>query len=197
MPMPMTAFPGDIAVQYNDNGQRVLRFTCHFRHSVERVWQALTDDGQLAIWYPTKVHIQPVTGGTITFAFPGGDPFPGDVLEAAPPHLLVFTTLDDVLRWEIQADGAGSTLVLSNTVANPPHTLTPRPGSTSPSANSPPCSTTAHRQCAVPRCPHPTPSSTTTSPPSTYDRPSVGRAPTVWVLDTVGRTPRPLVLAHA
>jgi len=122
MPMPMTAFPGDIAVQYNNNGQRVLRFTCHFRHSVERVWQALTDDGQLAIWYPTKVHIQPVTGGTITFAFPGGDPFPGDVLEAAPPHLLVFTTLDDVLRWEIQADGAGSTLVLSNTVANPPHT---------------------------------------------------------------------------
>lgn len=63
----------------------------------------------------------PVPGGTITFAFPGQDPFPGSVLEARPATLLVFSTLDDTLRWEIHPAGSGGVLVLDNTVAHRPH----------------------------------------------------------------------------
>jgi uncharacterized protein YndB with AHSA1/START domain len=112
----------DVSVHHDEDGKPVVRFERHLDHSVERVWQALTDESELALWYATKVHIEPVPGGLITFAFPGGDPFEGKVLQAQAPNLLTFTTLDDVLHWEITPDGEGSLLVLNNVVGEPPHT---------------------------------------------------------------------------
>lgn len=111
-----------VTLDHDANSKPVLRFERHLGHRVARVWQALTTEDELAVWYPTGVRIEPVTGGTITFAFPGGEPIAGRVLEAARPTLLIFTTLDDVLRWELQAADDGCLLVLRNTVADPPHT---------------------------------------------------------------------------
>jgi len=117
----LRSFPGDLSVHHNDLHQLVLRFACRLRHPPERVWYALTDEAELAVWYPTAVRLEPVPGGTITFAFPGQAPFPGAVLEAQPHTLLVFTTLDDTLRWEIHPAGTESVLTLDNTVAHRPH----------------------------------------------------------------------------
>lgn len=114
--------PTAVTLSHDTNSKPVLRFEQRYEHSVARVWQALTSEHELAVWYPTAVRIEPVSGGTITFTFPGGEPFTGRVLEATRPELLTFTTLDDVLRWELRAVGDGCRLVLRNTVADPPHT---------------------------------------------------------------------------
>ncbi len=99
----------------------VLRFTCRLGHPVERVWAALTSEAELAIWYPTRVRIDPQPGGRISFSFPGADPFHGVVLEVEPPTLLVFTTLDDTLRWQLAEAEGGCALTLDNIVAHPEH----------------------------------------------------------------------------
>lgn len=99
----------------------VLRFTCRLGHPLARVWTALTSEAELAVWYPTRVCIDPQPAGRISFAFPGSEPFHGVVLEVEPPTLLVFTTLDDTLRWQLSEAEAGCALTLENTVAHPEH----------------------------------------------------------------------------
>jgi uncharacterized protein YndB with AHSA1/START domain len=99
----------------------VVRFTCRLRHPVERVWTALTNATELAVWYPTRVRIDPQPGGRISFSFPGGDPFHGVVLEVEPPTLLVFTTLADTLRWRLAKVDAGCELTLDNITAHREH----------------------------------------------------------------------------
>lgn len=103
------------------DGQPTVRVVRRLSHSAGRVWRGLTDEDELAVWYPTRVRIDPVAGGPITFAFPGGEPFAGEVLDAQPPRLLVFTTREDVLRWTLRAEGDDTELTLENQVADPPH----------------------------------------------------------------------------
>jgi uncharacterized protein YndB with AHSA1/START domain len=107
---------------HGDDGAPLLRFERRLAQPVERVWEALTDEDQLAVWYPTRVRIDAVAGGEITFAFPGGEPFAGEVLDAQPPHLLVFTTRDDVLCWQLIPEDGGTRLILANAVASASHT---------------------------------------------------------------------------
>ncbi len=99
----------------------MLRFTCRLGHPVERVWSALTSEAELAVWYPTRVRIDLQPGGRISFSFPGADPFHGVVLEVEPPTLLIFTTLDDTLRWQLAKAEGGCELTLDNIVAHPEH----------------------------------------------------------------------------
>jgi uncharacterized protein YndB with AHSA1/START domain len=115
--------PLDLRIRWlaDEGADPVLRFTCRLDHPVERVWAALTDEDQLAAWYPTRVRMEPRAGGRISFAFPGGTPFTGAVLDADPPSLLVFTTLDDTLRWHLTAAGEGCELTLDNTVPHREH----------------------------------------------------------------------------
>jgi uncharacterized protein YndB with AHSA1/START domain len=100
---------------------QILCFTCRLAHPVDRVWAALTSEAELAVWYPTRVRLDLRPGGRISFAFPGADPFHGVVLEVEPPTLLVFTTLDDTLRWHLAEAEGGCVLTLENVVAHPEH----------------------------------------------------------------------------
>jgi uncharacterized protein YndB with AHSA1/START domain len=105
-----------------DNGAPAfLRFTCRFGHPVERVWAALTNPVELAVWYPTRVELEARQGGRISFAFPGADPFFGEVIDATPPRLLAFTTLDDTLTWRLAEVIGGCELMLENTLPHPEH----------------------------------------------------------------------------
>lgn len=114
-------FNGHVAV-FGDPSQPIVRIIRRFPQRPERVWEALTGEQELRAWYPTRVEMEPVAGGRISFAFPGGQPFYGTVRAAVAPRLLEFTTLSDTLRWEIGVDGDGSVLILSNSVADPGHT---------------------------------------------------------------------------
>ena len=106
----------------DEHGNTIVRFRLPLAHGSERVWKALTSEPELAVWYPTEVKLTLITGGVISFRFPAGEPFEGEVLEAKAPHRLTFTTRDDVLRWEICPAPHGSVLVLQYTVAEHSHT---------------------------------------------------------------------------
>jgi uncharacterized protein YndB with AHSA1/START domain len=82
------------------------------------VWQALTDREQLRSWFPCDVV---VTGGrwevgaTITFTFPPEViemVLTGEVLLVDEPRVLAFSWGEEVLRFELSAEGDGTLLVL-------------------------------------------------------------------------------------
>jgi len=82
------------------------------------VWQALTDREQLRSWFPCDVI---VTGGrwevgaTITFPFPPEViemVLTGEVLVVDEPRALAFSWGEELLRFELSADGDGTRLVL-------------------------------------------------------------------------------------
>ena len=77
---------------------RTLRFVRRLEHPVERVWEAITDPGELERW------------------FPGGAPM--EVTEQAPPRVLVATWFGDVLRFELTPDRDGCVLVFTHAIAD-------------------------------------------------------------------------------
>jgi uncharacterized protein YndB with AHSA1/START domain len=89
-----------------------LTFERRLAHSVERVWRAVTEPAELAHWFPSVIRGELTAGAPLTFEFPGGEmpAMEGEVIEADPPRSLAFTWGDDVLRIELQPDGAGCVL---------------------------------------------------------------------------------------
>ena len=76
----------------------VARLERRYRHSIERVWQALTDPDELRHWFPSGEALA--------------------VSESAPPRLLAGTWYGDVLRFELRPDGAGCVLVFTHAFAD-------------------------------------------------------------------------------
>jgi uncharacterized protein YndB with AHSA1/START domain len=72
----------------------VLRLERRYDHSVERVWQAITDPGELGQWFPD--------GGGL------------EVGQSDPPRLLEGSWYGDALRFELSPDGDGCLLVFTH-----------------------------------------------------------------------------------
>jgi uncharacterized protein YndB with AHSA1/START domain len=72
-----------------------LRFERRYSHSVERVWRAITEPGELRHW------------------FPGGDEGL-EVTENDPPRVLAGTWYGEELRFELHPDGDGCVLVFTH-----------------------------------------------------------------------------------
>jgi uncharacterized protein YndB with AHSA1/START domain len=89
-----------------------LSFERRLAHSVERVWRAVSEPGELAHWFPSAMSGELTPGGTLTFEFPGGEmpPMQGEVIEVDPPRSLAFTWGDDMLRIELERDDDGCVL---------------------------------------------------------------------------------------
>ena len=105
------------AVLQDDQGRSVLRFERVLHHSPERVWQALTEAGELGNWHPTPYELEPAPGGAISFGIGGVGPAMagGEVIEYDPPRVLAHTWGDDLLRWELRRHDDGCVLVLTHT----------------------------------------------------------------------------------
>lgn len=71
-----------------------LRLERRYRHPVDRVWRAITDPGELALWFPSDAPIE--------------------VTRTAPPHVLEGTWFGDPLRFELRPDGDGCVLVFTH-----------------------------------------------------------------------------------
>jgi uncharacterized protein YndB with AHSA1/START domain len=71
----------------------VLRFERKLAHRPEKVWRALVDPRELALWCPTKPR--------------------GAVLACDPPHVLAYRAGEDTLRWELTPESDGCRLVLT------------------------------------------------------------------------------------
>jgi uncharacterized protein YndB with AHSA1/START domain len=96
----------------------VLVLSREFAHPINRVWEALTEPGQLRRWAPfSPARDLAATGDVVLTMLDGGDGSEnveqsGRVLESEPPRLLVVRWGDDVLRWELTGTEDGVLLVL-------------------------------------------------------------------------------------
>jgi uncharacterized protein YndB with AHSA1/START domain len=95
-------------------GVSVLRYERRLAQPRERIWRALTDDADLAGWFPTTIEGERQKGAALRFTFRHGEgePFDGDMLAFVPPSLLELRWADDILRFELEPDGAGTILRL-------------------------------------------------------------------------------------
>jgi uncharacterized protein YndB with AHSA1/START domain len=84
------------------------------------VWKAITERDRLAAWFPCDVVVDGgrwEVGASITFPFPPeviDMTLVGTVLAVDEAHLLSYGWGEDVLRFELAADGQGTLLVLSD-----------------------------------------------------------------------------------
>lgn len=99
-------------------GKPVLRFERRLNHPPAKVWRAVTEPGELAHWFPAEVDYELKPGAPIIFRDEsmGPEPTTGEVLEADPPKVFVFSWDDNVFRIEIVPDGDGSVLHFSQTL---------------------------------------------------------------------------------
>jgi uncharacterized protein YndB with AHSA1/START domain len=105
-----------------------LRFERRFGHPVELVWDALTRPEQIAEWwlpFAADIELELVEGGT--YVVRTSDPHAEElalewtVLRAEPPRLFEHTHEQPgaVVRWELEPDGDGCRLTLTQTGPNP------------------------------------------------------------------------------
>lgn len=88
------------------DGRPAVRFQRRFSHPVARVWQAITSPAELPMWFPSRVELEPRTGGIIRFSGdPNVGPTTGTVLTFDPPHRLGFSWGDNELHLSVEPDG--------------------------------------------------------------------------------------------
>jgi len=79
------------------------------------VWQAFADPDLVARWFPSSIEGELTDGAPLRFVIDhhGVEPFDGSVIEADPPHRLVFWWGPDRLAFELAASGDGTELSLA------------------------------------------------------------------------------------
>jgi uncharacterized protein YndB with AHSA1/START domain len=86
-----------------------LRLERHLDHSVERVWQAVTEPAELARWFVTPVHWKLELGET--WEAMGQT---GEIVELRAPQVLAWTWGEELFRFELQPDGNGCLLIFTH-----------------------------------------------------------------------------------
>jgi uncharacterized protein YndB with AHSA1/START domain len=96
----------------------VRRFERRLAHRPEKVWRALTEESELAHWFPATVEGERKKGAPLRFAFHDGEErqAEGTVVECDPPRVLVYTMGDETLRWELHPIPEGCVLVFTTEV---------------------------------------------------------------------------------
>ena len=121
---PQEFDPGPLAEveHHTEGGRSALVFVRHVRHAPARVWAALTDPAQLRQWAPFTPDRDLATVGPATLRMTDGqntEEFAAEVRRVVAPRLLEYTWGDDLLRWELAPEGAGTRLTLRHTVDAP------------------------------------------------------------------------------
>jgi len=97
------------------DGRPAVRFERTYPHPIDRVWSAISEPDELRHWFPSAVEIDGRAGGAVEFS---GDPnlvdSRGTVLVYEPPRRLAFTWGRDELHFELEPDGDGCRLTLTN-----------------------------------------------------------------------------------
>ncbi|MEQ8691196.1 MAG: SRPBCC domain-containing protein [Pseudomonadales bacterium] len=96
-----------------DDGRYFVLFERQTRHSLDTVWQALTQPQQLAVWFP-EIKLQARTGGAFHIWFGDGCDGPADVEGIVttfdPPHVLQFGSM----RFELEENAHGCVIRFSD-----------------------------------------------------------------------------------
>ena len=102
------------------DGQRAsVRLERHLADPPDVVWSAITDRDELRSWFPCDVDVVGGmwrVGAAIVFRFsPEFDmTLDGEVLAADRPTLLSYSWGEDILRFELEAEGGGTRMVLTD-----------------------------------------------------------------------------------
>ena len=100
-----------------------LRYERRLAFPQQRVWRALTEEAELAAWFPTTIEGARGRGAPLHFAFRQGEgeSFDGEMLAFTPPSLMELRWADDVLRFELEPvpAAASSGCILRLTVILP------------------------------------------------------------------------------
>ena len=101
----------DAQLEQRDGGWQ-LRFVRKLPHSIDKVWQAITEPEHLKAWFPDQIIVKEwKPGAPLKFITQFGD-FEGEVLTVQPPRLLEFRWGSDFLRFEVTPEAGGSVLTL-------------------------------------------------------------------------------------
>lgn len=88
------------------DGRPALRFERRLDHSVERVWRAVSEPGELARWFVAPIEWTPAPGETFEAMEEAGE-----VTEVDPPRSLAYTWGGEHFRFELERDGDGCRLI--------------------------------------------------------------------------------------
>jgi uncharacterized protein YndB with AHSA1/START domain len=116
------------------DGRPALRFERRYAHPVERVWRAVTEPDEMAIWFPSNVEGERAVGAELTFvdedqraaAHEAGEPtrddggpeLSGRVVAYDPPNVFSFSWGGELLRFELTPDGDGTVLVFTQLLSH-------------------------------------------------------------------------------
>jgi uncharacterized protein YndB with AHSA1/START domain len=95
-----------------------LRFERRLSHSPEKVWRALTENSELAHWFPARIDGARTPGARLRFVFPGQDAesgMDGELIVYDPPRTLEYSWGGEILRWELQPRGSHTLLRFTHT----------------------------------------------------------------------------------
>lgn len=108
-----------------ENGLATLIFIRTLRHRPERVWRALVEPVEQLEWLPFVSDRPLDSPGPARLRMTDDGASTGaldcEVLQVDYPHLLVFRWGDDLLTWDLQADGTNTVLTLRHRTALPDH----------------------------------------------------------------------------
>ncbi|MGY1943471.1 SRPBCC family protein [Nocardia asiatica] len=107
------------------DGAPTLRFERRLAHPPEKVWRAVSDPSEMAAWFPATVTTALRPGATMRFTFAEApdtvdSASSGEVLEVDPPKVYMFRWNQDVLRFELVADGDGTLLIFTHVLGGGP-----------------------------------------------------------------------------
>ena len=90
-----------------------LVFTRRLPHPPEKVWRAIPEAEHVSAWFPADIVGERRAGAPLTFVFreDEGPELPGEIRIFEPETLLEFTWSDEVLRFELEPDGGGGTVL--------------------------------------------------------------------------------------
>jgi uncharacterized protein YndB with AHSA1/START domain len=101
-----------------DHERAIVRYKRRLPHPPSKVWRALTEPEHLAAWFPTTIDGERALGAQLQFRFTGMDlpPMEGEMLAFEPPSLLELRWGPDLLRFDLEPDGEGTTLMFTATM---------------------------------------------------------------------------------
>jgi uncharacterized protein YndB with AHSA1/START domain len=94
------------------DGRPAVRFERRLDHPPDAVWRMVTEPAELAYWFPCEVELDLRPGGAMRFVFSPDFAIDGEVLELDAPRRFAFHWGADVLRFELEPDGAHTRLTL-------------------------------------------------------------------------------------
>lgn len=125
---PRAATPGSVdgpGLLEVDQGSASVTFRRQLHHPIEDVWTAITDPGELQIWFMAKVRRENGPGGALEMEHPNGVRATGRVVAWDPPRTYEYEWKlpaspsqpdgeNSRVRWDLSTTDGGTLLVLTH-----------------------------------------------------------------------------------